>query len=391
MESVFDDEEEEVAPPPARRGRAAERNAAATADDSKSKQGKGKAKRKMVIDDEIQLSTEQIRRQLNDPSNLVRDFAAEAAAAAAAASSADAAAASGRFAGSSSSAAAHALFGPPMLAYLPSAVATMAIFQQTSLESRPLKKAKKGPTKGADDGRRSSTSAADAAAAAAGGVNDEDAPPAEAWRSGHQQDADGVAAPSDPLADAVMPADDASHELPVMDEAGLADGGFDEFADEGFGDAPPLDEEAAAFEEEVAEEMDESREPQAAGFDPSRELPDVDDMAGAEAPTSTKGNSQSQSLGAADPHAWSQRTAKMYTMLSAAFDESEDAPLSYFAMAKQTRHSANKRKVVAGCFQELLFLTTHGIIELDQRKAFANILISKTENFDKAAKINAAK
>ena len=32
-------------------------------------------------------------------------------------------------------------------------------------------------------------------------------------------------------------------------------------------------------------------------------------------------------------------------------------------MIKQTRKSADKRKVVAGCFQELLFLTTHGMIE----------------------------
>ena len=74
----------------------------------------------------------------------------------------------------------------------------------------------------------------------------------------------------------------------------------------------------------------------------------------------------------------------MYTMLKGAFEESQDEPLSYNAMVAGTRASTNKRKVVAGCFQELLFLTTHGIIELDQRKAYGNILVSKTEIFDEA-------
>jgi chromatin segregation and condensation protein Rec8/ScpA/Scc1 (kleisin family) len=38
--------------------------------------------------------------------------------------------------------------------------------------------------------------------------------------------------------------------------------------------------------------------------------------------------------------------------------------------------------VVAGCFQELLFLSTHGLLELQQQKPYANIIISKAEGFD---------
>ena len=64
-----------------------------------------------------------------------------------------------------------------------------------------------------------------------------------------------------------------------------------------------------------------------------------------------------------------------------------DAPLSYNAMIAMTKASAHKRKVVAGCFQELLFLTTHGIIELRQAKAYGNILVAKTELFDTVAAI----
>ena len=37
---------------------------------------------------------------------------------------------------------------------------------------------------------------------------------------------------------------------------------------------------------------------------------------------------------------------------------------------------------MAGCFQELLFLTTHGIVELQQKRAYGNILVAKTELFD---------
>ena len=75
----------------------------------------------------------------------------------------------------------------------------------------------------------------------------------------------------------------------------------------------------------------------------------------------------------------------MYTMLSAAFDESGGETLSYFAMVAKTRPGPERRRVVAGCFQELLFLATHGIIDLQQKKPYSNILISQTELFGKAA------
>merc|ERR1719240_1839162 len=78
-------------------------------------------------------------------------------------------------------------------------------------------------------------------------------------------------------------------------------------------------------------------------------------------------------------------------MLKGAFEESDGAALSYFSMAKGARKEANKRKIIAGCFQELLFLTTHGMIELDQRKPYKDILIGKTELFDRQAKQHAAK
>jgi len=129
-----------------------------------------------------------------------------------------------------------------------------------------------------------------------------------------------------------------------------------------------------------------------AGFDPSSQLPDVD---GADAPDALLpkggGGGGGGERGAvddgvnADPSSWNSRTRKMYTMLRSAFVESSDSPLSYDAMIASTRSSVDKRKVVAGCFQELLFLTTHGIIELDQARAYGNILVSKTERFDGVA------
>ena len=42
---------------------------------------------------------------------------------------------------------------------------------------------------------------------------------------------------------------------------------------------------------------------------------------------------------------------------------------------------ADKRRIIAGCFQELLFLTTKGLIELEQSQPYSNIVVSKTEKF----------
>lgn len=82
---------------------------------------------------------------------------------------------------------------------------------------------------------------------------------------------------------------------------------------------------------------------------------------------------------------WSMRTQKMYAMLSDAFDESAGMGLSYDAMIAKTK-SKQKRRVVAGCFQELLFLTTHGLTDLAQHKPWGDIVVTKTEMFDQAIK-----
>ena len=126
---------------------------------------------------------------------------------------------------------------------------------------------------------------------------------------------------------------------------------------------------------------------QSVGSDFMVDVDVTDELEGKAERSGGKGGSQSQSQpsGTADPTAWNSRTRKMYTMLKGAFGDSSDAPLSYNAMIHTTRNTAHKRKVVAGCFQELLFLTTHGIVELTQRKAYGNILVSKTELFDTVA------
>ncbi|KAJ1631357.1 hypothetical protein T492DRAFT_906037, partial [Pavlovales sp. CCMP2436] len=45
------------------------------------------------------------------------------------------------------------------------------------------------------------------------------------------------------------------------------------------------------------------------------------------------------------------------------------------ALANSTRPCASRKRVVAGCFQELLFLASHGLVSLQQ--------IAKTKRFDK--------
>ena len=71
----------------------------------------------------------------------------------------------------------------------------------------------------------------------------------------------------------------------------------------------------------------------------------------------------------------------MHAMLDRAFAESDGMALSFDAMVAKSK-GKEKRRVVAGCFQELLFLSTHGLLELQQQKPYANIIISKAEGFD---------
>ena len=121
-------------------------------------------------------------------------------------------------------------------------------------------------------------------------------------------------------------------------------------------------------------------EPTPVGFDTSHALPDEDGDTSAAA-KSSQGASQEN-----DPAAWSMRTQKMYSMLGAAFDESDGAGLSYSAMVAKTGHTgARKRRVVAGCFQELLYLSTHGLIDLAQRRPYGDIIVTKSEAFHATA------
>lgn len=70
----------------------------------------------------------------------------------------------------------------------------------------------------------------------------------------------------------------------------------------------------------------------------------------------------------------------MHAMLDASFAESDGQALSFDDMIARTKKD-QKRRVVAGCFQELLFLSTHGLIELKQSAAYANIVIAKADGF----------
>ena len=108
----------------------------------------------------------------------------------------------------------------------------------------------------------------------------------------------------------------------------------------------------------------------------SQALPNVD---GNEVGKGGRGGGASQ-IGAADS-VWSARTQKMHAMLDRAFAESDGMALSFDAMVAKSK-GKEKRRVVAGCFQELLFLSTHGLLELQQQQPYANIIISKAEGFD---------
>lgn len=305
-----------------------------------------KAKRKMVLDETIQLSTEQIRAQLADTSAITRNPALDG----------DADAPGGaRHDGADS------IFGPPTLPFLPAAAATMPFFFQP-------------PGKDGARDKRPRPAAGDA---------DADAP--EAWRASLPGD-DAEAAVEPPSARKSPRAGKSPSGAPEFAEFG---GDFDEpfMEDEMLGaEQPPRDDEPLPADEEVPlPPMPDDGEPLPAGFATTTELPDVDTGYGEEAAAGARDGSQSHSQGNTDPDAWNPRTRKMYAMLSAAFAESKGEALSYFAMIAKTRPGPEKKRVVAGCFQELLFLCTHGIIDLKQKKPYTDIIISQTELFEKAA------
>uniref|UniRef100_A0A7S0NVP8 Rad21/Rec8-like protein C-terminal eukaryotic domain-containing protein n=1 Tax=Calcidiscus leptoporus TaxID=127549 RepID=A0A7S0NVP8_9EUKA len=155
---------------------------------------------------------------------------------------------------------------------------------------------------------------------------------------------------------------------PALDENMRHDGASFDFAGEV--EQQPI--EAAASKQQQTPQP----APPPPSFDAARELPNVD--ANAMAESKAVGGSQGDGH---DPSSWSARTQKMYSTLNDGFHASDGVGLSYEAMIARTR-SKHRRRVVAGCFQELLFLTTHGLTELSQHQPYADIVIHKTDLFD---------
>jgi hypothetical protein len=145
---------------------------------------------------------------------------------------------------------------------------------------------------------------------------------------------------------------------------------FEEFGEtQAFGD-DPLD--GASVFEQTDQQLDEVPDTFEGG---SQQLPNVDSNEMGK--SKDTGGSQA---GHTDPGQWSARTQKMHAMLDASFAESDGQALSFDDMIARTKKD-QKRRVVAGCFQELLFLSTHGLIELKQSAPYANIVIAKADGF----------
>lgn len=293
-----------------------------------------KAKRKMVMDEDLQITTAQMREQLSDTTNIIRDLSA---------TSKEPSQAQG----------ASSFMGPPPLPFLPADFDDLDCFYAAS---RPLAKRSRRESVRSDGGEepeqwRSAQTLSELQADALGGGE-------AAAASGE------CAGIADPIPDQTM---------------------FVEEHDEPFDDrAPEMEFDAALLEQEPEMELEVPihDEPEIPSFKTSHELPDVDSS---ETPgRSGRKNSSSQpSQGAAESGAWSKRTENMYKMLDQSFEESDGMSLSYDAMAATTqRRGSEKRRVVAGCFQELLFLATHGLVDLSQQKPYGNIVVSKTPLFD---------
>lgn len=179
--------------------------------------------------------------------------------------------------------------------------------------------------------------------------------------------------------------------------------------------APPLEQKeeakAAAGDEEMKEEKAKEKEAAAVGEEvpppapPPEELPpplpfddfgpppaapvDETSMGGPSVINTivTGAGGESTFLADAPPSAaieapsstgWSARTQKMYAFLKNQADS--QFPLHFFNLLR-----SKSRHVAACTFFELLVLKSHGHLGLTQSKPFADILISKTENFDQAA------
>jgi len=324
-----------------------------------------KPKRKMVIDEETQISSEQIRKQLHDPEvlkRIFRDFDAEEAA-------------------SDGNAVRDddwdPIVGPPRAPYMPAGAEHFACFQPNA----PRAAGKRARLSDAMAATRADKAGADADAA----FEEEE----EQWRSSSSpvEQLRSADTPGSGVAEATTDADG----LALGKDSGILGGSAAAAEADSFG---AFDEDEAMLEDEEGLGLMDgddtvfagavpptSDEPEVdTGFDPEVHLPNVN----------AGDHEKAGGPGEEDPAHWNPRTRKMYEVLDDAFGKSQDASLSYNAMIASTvrskKASAEKRKIVSGCFQELLFLTTHGLVELEQQRPYGNLLISKTELFTGAAK-----
>lgn len=278
-------------------------------------------KRKMIVDKELQISPEKMRAQLHDTSAIVRKIGDEAS-----------------VMGTYPEVDSHPFAGPPTLSFLPATVANMPCFQFGG-KATPAKKARSERAAPPDE------------------LMDSEEP--ERWRSAEEQEPVPEVTPACPTPSVH------AESMPEVEKPEFAEFDEGEFL---FDEPLPQDEPLPPTEEIET-------------FKTSQKLPDVDvgESMAVSRGKDVKGKKKASHQ--PEQEAWSKRTHNMYLMLGEAFKEAGDMPLSYDAMVSQTS-GPDKRRVVAGCFQELLFLTTHGLIELEQQRAYADIVVTKTDTFD---------
>jgi|MDSX01.1.fsa_nt_gb hypothetical protein len=351
-------------PPPPSSSRAGRRSSAAAEQDidaefelqgsaapAARQQRARKPKRKvaMVLDREIQLSAETIRAELSDTSALVRDLAKEAAE--------DAAAAAAGGAAYDDDDELDLFDGPPDPSIVPQAA--LGLFRLTGPVLKRARVGENWELAGANPVGEAARAPA-ARGAAADGDGDE-----EEEGEGTQDE---------------LPRRRSSR---FAEPEAPADGAFEFDGPMAFDEPPPPadDEPPPPFEADPAG-------PEVVGFAASIALPNVgegDDVAvlSKQDSKSSQDSASQRELGSQpDPSKWAPRTGKVYEMLRGTFDQSADEALSFNAMIDATKNNVEKRRVVAGAFQELLFLSTHGLLYLEQARPYADIIIDKTEAFD---------
>lgn len=312
---------------------------AGTEDDAARKR---RPKRKMVLDTALQIETAQMKAQLADTSGIILDLddlSAEPLVGAAAAAHA-------------AKRAVDPFLAPPLLAFVPAELVAQPCFLPPDV-APPAKRRRSIVASRAAEEEPAAGPAAGAAEGAAAAVDEE-----------------ALTEPPPPRFDEAQEEDYPAFEEQQQFEPPM---GEDEFGLEPPADAPrsaPRSQRGASAVEAPP------------CFAATTELPEVDANAVAD-PQSSSAAAGSQEARSYEDN-WSLRTQKMYSMLAGAFEESEGMALSYDAMVAHTA-SKSKRRVVAGCFQELLFLTTHGVVQLTQVQAYGDIVISKADGFESVA------